>query len=251
MANKMGLSVPLKNASYSFEYRDTGGAWSTPEAMTGGANNVYRGFTSPVCDELRITATSTVSAPIDRIHLAGLSISSGLVFDSSSGLVSEPQPVITRLSETNHYTFKVTETDSTSHSLTITGIGQQKLDIRQIIFAKLTWSPDYNYDFGSTLQVSNSFQDQQSFDSRYQRKTFGGRSQTLQLNYQSEETLLDLAHLIKNLTCDGFCLFERDTETTPIRQDYHFAIQASMSGITDVAYDKKSTELTIKEAFNQ
>ena len=87
MANtKMGLGVPIMGAVYTYEYRDTGGAWSSPKVMEGGANDPYKGFTSPECDELRITATTTASTEINRIHLAGLSISSGLVFDSSSGL---------------------------------------------------------------------------------------------------------------------------------------------------------------------
>lgn len=249
---KMGLSLPVMGAEYTYETRDTGGGWATAKVMEGGANNVYRGFTSPVCDELRITATTATSTAIDRIHLAGLSILTGLVFDSSSGLTAEAQPTNTRPATTAHVTFRVTEETATTHVITITGIGQEQLDIRQIFFAKLTWLPDYNYSYASSFKVGNSFLSQQVIGSYYQHYSSGGRSQSLGLSNQSETAMLDLAYFINHQTVNGFCLFERDTVVTPlVRQDYVFAVFAQMGQISHNTFQYYSTELTITEAFEE
>jgi hypothetical protein len=219
--------------------------------MTGGANKVTIGFTSPVCDELRITATTTASTAIDRIHFAGLSISSGLVFDSSSGLSSEAQPTITRLSPTNHYTFRVTTETATTHTVTITGIAQAKLDIRQMFFAELDWRPTINYANESDQGDELIYLDQSAGGSHYQTKTGGGRSQALGLIDETEANILDLLHLEKNQTVAGLCLFERDADSTTLRQDYAYAVNIRTAGVTPTAIDKYRAVLNIKEAFEQ
>lgn len=249
MAEKMGLSAPLLGAKYEYEYRDTGGAWSTIARMPGGANTPTIGFTAPPADELRITATTATSTAIDRIHLAGVSIASGLVFDSSSGLSSEAQPTITRPDSTNHYTFRVSTETATTHTLTITGIAQAKIDIRQIFFAKLTWQPSKNYDVESAIDTGISYIDQSTLSFNQQKYDGGGRSEQLGLSLQSEDSILDLIHFEKNQTINQLCLFERDADSVTLRQDHTFAVNIKTTNIKPVSDDIFNATLNIKEAF--
>lgn len=250
MAEKMGLSAPLLGAKYEYEYRNTAGSWSTIARMPGGANTPTIGFTTPViCDELRITATTTASTAIDRIHLAGLSIASGLIFDSSSGLSSEAQPTITRPDSVNHYTFRVSTETATTHTLTITGIGQSKLDIRQVFFAKLTWQPAKNYETTSPTETGIKYIDQSTISFNQQKIDGGGRSDSLGLFLLTEDSILDLVDFEKNKTVYQLCLFERDADSVTVRQDYSFAASIRTTEIIPDADDTYSATLNIKEVF--
>jgi len=249
MAEKMGLSAPLLGAKYEYEYRDTGGSWSAIARMPSGANTPTIGFTAPPADELRITATTATSTAIDRIHLAGVSIASGLVFDSYSGLSSEAQPTITRPDSTNHYTFRVSTETATTHTLTITGIAQAKLDIRQIFFAKLTWQPSKNYDVESSADTGISYINQSTLSFNQQKYDGGGRAEQLGLSLQSEDSILDLIHFEKNQTINQLCLFERDADSVTLRQDYAFAVNIKTTNIKPVSDDIFSATLNIKEVF--
>lgn len=252
MAEKAAFCVPIKGAMYTFEYRDTGGTWSTPERMVGGVRPAI-GFTSPVCDELRITATSTDSVAVDWIHLAAMSIASGLTFDSSQGLSAEPQPTIQRPSSSgnNHFTFQVPETDSTTHTLTINGIAQRRLDIRQFFFAKTAWEPRLNYENGEQQLSGIVYLDQSTVSANYQSKSGAGRATAVEFQLETEDKALDLSHLEKNLTNDGFCLFVRDTLNPVLRQDYAYASNIRVTGITRTAFEKFTINAEIKEAFEQ
>ena len=249
MPELMGLSAPLLGAKYEYEYRDTLGSWSTIARMPGGANTPTIGFTAPACDELRITATTVSSTAIDRIHLAGVSIASGLVFDSSSGLSGEAQPAITRPDATNHYTFRVSTETATIHTLTITGIAQAKIDIRQIFFAKLTLQPTVNYDATSPFSTGLKYIDQNTLSFNQQKFDGGGRSYELGLFLQTEDSILDLIEFEKNKTINQLCLFERDADSVTVRQDYCFAANIRMVGISPASDDKYSATLNIKETF--
>jgi len=252
MSEKMGLSAPLLGAKYEYEYRDTGGAWSTITRMPGGANTPTIGFTAPPADELRITATTANSTAIDRIHLAGVSIASGLVFDSSSGLSSEAQPTITRPDSTNHYTFRVSTETATTHTLTITGIAQAKIDIRQIFFAKLDWQPtgqSANYNNGSPRDTGEAYINQSTLSFNQQKRDGGGRVEALSLSGLTEDSILDLTYLEKTKTVGQFCLFERDADSVSVRQDYCLAVTIQTTDINPESINTFSATLNIKEAF--
>jgi len=249
-ASQMALVKPLTDALYTYEYRDTGGAWSNEAPMTGGANNPYRNFVSPPCDELRITGKTGAASSVDRIHLSSVGTYGALVFDSSSGLVAEPAPSLERPHRTNHITFRVDEEVSTSHTLTITGIGGVSMGFRQVVFGKTWWSPDMNYSYGSAFQNGAQFSSSQSNASLYQRKVFSGKGQALSLTEQAKDTLLDLDYLLSDLTIEGFCLFERDKNSAALDQSDVLPVFCSTSGITHTKYTHYSTSLTIKEAFS-
>lgn len=251
MSERMGFSLPILGVEYSYEYRDTGESWIDGGVMSEGVHKRTIGFTSPLCDEIRFTASSNSSFTLDRFHLAGLSISEGLTFDSSSGLSDEPQPVIYRPSQTNHFTFKLSESSATSHSFTIKGINQRKIDIRQLFFAKLEWQPVLNYANESPELTGFEYLDQKTRHSNYQKKISGGRVLDLQFNNQTEDHALDIVHIEKNKTEDGFLLFERDSESITLRQDYFFAANIRVTDLTPISINKFRITVNIKEAFEQ
>lgn len=249
MPERMGLAVPIVAAQYQWEYRNTGDDWTFGGVMRDGVHNRTIGFTAPACDELRLRAVGSSVSSANRVHLAGLSISEGLTFDIDGTVIA--QPTITRPSETNHFTFRFDPVNESGIELVITGLAQRKLDIRQFFFAKLEWQPDRNYDNESAETSGVEYLDQTTRSSNYQNKVSGGRSLSLSFSLQTEETMLDLLHLEKNLTNQGFCLFERDADSAEVRQDYCFAVNLRVGETTPTAFNKYTINTQMKEAFEQ
>lgn len=213
MAN-FGLTVPNEKAVFRYEYRDTGGAWSSSLLMSGGAADQDKTFASPVCDELRITATYATAATFNRVHFSRLTITSGLVFTLNYGAsdIVTIQTVETRVENTQNQTIRTTESAATTEVvITITGIAQQSLTFDQVILGLVDWIPAENFEDGSQYRQANRYSRQRTKTSSRNRLEDEARIMLLNFWNLTEDEFLDLQHLCDQVSTNGYVLIELDS----------------------------------------
>lgn len=237
------LSAPRENAIYRYEYRDTGGTWSPPQIMPGGAGDNRKTFTAPACDELRITAEYSEFLVFNKIHLSGLSIISGLGFQydigAGFGLV-QPQPAenpprpkydITYTSDGN--------LSSNSAGVLITGIGQALLTLDQVTFGQYDFVPVNTFS-DETWPVSPT---------RYARQRVGqgnrqrieDKTRIFELNFWniSETEYYQLDYVVNTLSASGYVLIDIDEDSTQNRDS--FLAYVSMANFVSRGAPKQTT----------
>lgn len=233
MANA-AFSYPILDATFTYASRATAGSWSSETVLDVGVNEPDDNFVSPVCDELRITMTPSTSTTIDRVHVTGLNILSGLSFEvvGSGSLVTDAQNVHTYPAATYRQTIRFTAAAHTSFQLIITGIGQQALDIRQIMFAKKYVTPTYNFQNDSPLTLGTRFITSRTYGTNHQKADDTTRTEIMNFALMADDDYKKIDYMIRRLTLDGFCLVETDSESDDHEDSYLGYIQ--LGGIARV-----------------
>lgn len=246
---KMRLSKILTRGSFTYEYRDTGDAWSTPAEMINGVLESTRNFVSPVCDELRITGTLLDSEPMDRVHLCGLEITSGLQFDVTGTTPSTfSQLVYTEPTKKHRQTLRFAEVSTSAPQITITGIGQRQFNLRQIAFCGPGYSPDDNFVWESPIRGSNRYRRHRTAGSSHQSKVSSAKGTTLNFRENPSSDFTSLQHFIDEVTVEGYCLFERSTESDDYRDSYLAVAQVGQLDPTN--FNLNNFDLDLEEAIH-
>lgn len=250
MANAV-ISHPILDATFTYASRATLGAWSSETVLDVGVNEPDDNFVSPVCDELRITMTPTASTEIDRVHITGLSILTGLSFEvvGSTSLVTDAQNVHAYPASTHRQTVRFTAATHTSFQLIITGIGQAALDIRQIMFAKTYFAPNYNFQNESPLNLGTRFKAMRSKGANHKRIDDSTRNEVMNFALMADDDYKKLDYMIRQLTLDGFCLIETDSVSDDHEDSYLGYIQ--LGQISRSHTDIKEFNLTLTEKYAQ
>jgi hypothetical protein len=103
---------------------------------------------------------------------------------------------------------------------TITGIGQQVLDIRQIMFATKYVDPTYNFQRESPLTLSPRFISGRTGGTNHQRLDDSTRTEVMKFKVMSNDDYKKLNYMIRQKTVNGFCLIETDTASDDIEDSF-------------------------------
>jgi hypothetical protein len=253
-SGKMGLVLPARDAEFRSSAKLGTGDWGSWLIMDGGANNPYKGFTSPACDKLALRATFDAPVFLDRAHLSMLSTTTGLSFKIQGGiggidfsLAPSSQSIESRPTSKQSQNIRWEGSLVDQIQVVITGLAGTQIDVRQIIFGTLFWTPDQNYNWSSPLNIAAKYKRKKSNKSNYQRLDDKTRSRTLNFERMSEENYLDLQYFVDELCVDGLCLFEADVTSNEVRDSY--LVSAEMGGVDRKGAGRSNTQLQLIEAF--
>lgn len=242
------LCRPLSEATVTYAFRDSGGEFSEEIIMDRGINEPSRNIIFPVCDEIRITATLPEIGEFDRVHLAGLNILDGLSFDIAGG-DSIDQAVYARPKSTHRQTLRFDPVNTLTPTLTISGINQRQLQMRQMMFAKVGFTPEYCFDYGSIAQISNRFTPSQTGGSNYFQIADTTHGRAANFSNQSDDAVLDAEYFLDEILDRGYCLLEENDQSDDHTDSY--IARVSMSEVNPVAFNLNSFTLNYLEAFKQ
>ena len=249
--SKFTLTVPNEKAVFRFSFRNTGQPWPENQIMNGGAGDQDKTFSSPVCDELRITATFDTAEILDRVHFSNLSVTSGLRFMVTHGGSSqattqteEPRPKFSQ-----NQTIRTEPKKSSEVEIVITGINQNTLTFDQVIFGKIDWSPKVSFSDASPYRNATRYSRQRIRSSSNQRLEDNARILPLLFFNITEDEYLDLEHLIDHVSNDGYCLVELDS--SKISEHDAFLGLCSLSGFTSLEPNVKQCTLQVIEKNTQ
>jgi len=119
------------------------------------------------------------------------------------------------------------------------------LDHRAIFFGVEVYQPEYNYNYGGSLDNSQKYIGNKTLTSNYQFKQNSTRSDKLTLEHQSEVAIKDLEYLDYQLS-DGYCFYQRDKDATD-PSEFFLANFRHTSRRNDFI-DYNSTSITLEEA---
>jgi hypothetical protein len=247
---KMALSKPITNGTWSYAYRNTGGAWSAETAMVGGVDSTIN-FVAPVCDELRITGTLAAAEAIDRFHICGLNFT-GLTFDiaGSVAIATVAQAVYQRPLRTHRQTMRFASDTTDTPVVIITGINQRILNFRQLMFAKVGFVPQENFIYPSPIDAGNSYIDIQGGGSNHLKVDDRTKGDVLNFRENYDDDYLDMTHFVDHVLSRGYCLFERDSTSDDYKDSYIATVKTSRR-VNPTNLNLNNFALTAKEAFEQ
>jgi len=225
---KMRISLPITDATYTYQTKDTGGSFTAAQTMVRGINEQTKNFVSDACDEVLISGAFTNAQVVDRVHLCGLSNLTGLSFSTTIGAASETfsQTAYAEPKGTHRQTMRPTATTSTTASLLITGVGQSKLNITQMVFATSGFLPSHNYDFGADESFADQYDEIESLGMIHAKLRDSKAQESITLHDFSDDELFSLRYMMDEKLVDRMCLFERDIEDDHWRSSYLAVISA-------------------------
>lgn len=241
------LSIPLQGGSYTYAL-DSGAGFGAETPFD--AENIYKGVSFDISDQVRITATFPEVVSVDRVCLSAVTSVEGLTFDINGDADAGYTAAQGRPSRKRHYVLHTTTADSDTFVFTISGIGASKMDIRNFMLAKSFWFADYCYDVGARTEALAKFSSARSLSSDYQRRVSSNSYKDLSFSDLSIDNVLDLEHAVTRLARDGFVLYERNSSDPSIERN-GFAVKARTSGYVEGEFIYRSTNLSIKEAFSE
>ena len=252
----IAFKLPNNAATFRYSFRETGGAWPADVLMIGGNKDHLVPFTSPACDELRITATYTTSADFILAHLSKLSITTGLSFQVLTGVGSvtlrttTAQATPTNPVRRHDQSIAIADLTANQVQIIITGIGQAKLDIGQIVFSSKEWTPSaLNYDNGAQLGGSYTYQRAQSTGGSTQSITSKLRSHSATFERLTDTEYKALIHIINYDSVGGLFVYQKDTASA-LTEDSYLA-QIMLSGnVTETLNNQNQLGIDIIEAVS-
>lgn len=201
----LAITAPILPATFTYAFRETGGAWSAEFALVRGVNAPTRNFLAPACDELRITMTTPGDVVLERIHLCGLNISAGLTFEVAGGATTDtiPQTTPTRPRNSHRQTLRRTGPATDTHTLTITGIGQQNLNILDMVWGGPPFYPSDNYEQTSPFSFAPTQVQLNAGSSAYLKTKYRNGYFNAKFVKVERENFLDLEYLITHTLGDN------------------------------------------------
>ena len=246
------IGRPITNATFTYSYRDTLGTWSDEASLLRGVlpNAPNDNFVAPVCDELRITANLTASEGVNGVHLCGLSLLTGLVFEvvGASTITTVAQTSYDYPMETHRQTILFDEVVNDEFQLIITGINQQILDLDFLMFIGDIFSPEFTFDNSSPLTLGSRFHEFATNGGNEFKLDKSTRAETLTFTRMRGNEYKALNHMLKMKTVNNVVLVVVDSETGDEEDSYIGHIMLGDIGRTK---DLNSVDIQAVEKYKQ
>lgn len=248
----IAISAPATGATYTYQIRDTAGAWSSAVSMTAGVNDPDRAFsTEGLADELRINVTFPTAQAIDHILIDGLNITSGLTFDitgaSTVPTINQHTPTNTRRRERQILRF--TEQTSSTYTIDIIGLGQKTLSFYQIALATTGFNPSQaeNFSLGASRKRARQVADTLTRQARHRktRAAVGSFNVSFPKLTTANDDLLD--YVVYTQATDQFCIVQLATDDDEGAGNFfaHVALDSS----NYVSNTHRAVTATLLEAY--
>lgn len=246
-SKKMAIYAPHRFGSHSYQV-DNGSGYGplvpfNPDSRT-------LGISFPVSNSIRIVSTFTNAVTVDRVSLSRVTEVEGLTFEFQSVVNSDYSSAIPLPNRYRHYSIPNATAAATEYELIISGLSNQRLDVRHFGLFFKAWEPVLNYTNGGDFQDSPLFDSSRSYSSSYQKISDPNRQYQISFQKEPPENIKTLNHAFKTISPDGFFLFEKDQGSVLIDDNAMCAnIQPGSSSPSSCT--KNSISMRIKEAYSE